>query len=506
MMRLRSNWTQGAGRRIGAWPLLLSGLLFLSHVACDPTLGRIQQDHVLNRMGYGPDPWSRARIQALGVNGYIDEQLHPETLDDSALEAQIAALYPVTTMPFGQSRTTFHEYTGNPEIGPGTPIRDATRAKILRAVKSKKQLEQVLVDFWYNHFNVDAIIEEARWGFVTLERDAIRPHVLGRFEDMLRATTQNPGMLDYLDNAVNFRTGYVHLGIPYGINENYAREFLELHTVGVDGGYTQDDVREVARAFTAWTISTFFQPTSTGFQYLNQGHDQDPKNMMGLALAANGGQNDGRDVVAHFAALPQTAYFLSEKLCRRFIADDPPAAVVQAAATTYLSTGGDLREVMRTILRSAEFLSIADRNTRVKRPFVYAASLARAVGVADDATFAATLGGSTIQILGETPYRAGPPTGYPDVSGAWTGEGTVIARINLAWRAAHGEAGFGPIFQVTGTTPAEIVDQLQKQFLRNGIEPSTRAALESLVAGLPPAARVQQAAATLLASPDFLMH
>jgi uncharacterized protein (DUF1800 family) len=329
--------------------------------------------------------------------------------------------------------------------------------------------------------------------------------VLGRFEDMLRATTQNPGMLDYLDNAVNFRTGYVHLGIPYGINENYAREFLELHTVGVDGGYTQEDVREAARAFTAWTITTFFQPTSTGFQYLNQGHDQGPKNVMGLALAANGGQNDGRDVVAYAAALPQTAYFLSEKLCRRFIADDPPAAVVQAAATTYLSTGGDLREVMRTILRSADFLTIADRNTRVKRPFVYAASLARAVGVADDANLAWAMS-EPLQIMGEGLYRAGPPTGHPDVSAAWTGEGTVIARINLAWRAAHGEAGFGPSFQVTGTTPAEIVDQLQRQFLRNGIEPSTRAALESLVAGLPPAARVPQAAATLLASPDFLMH
>lgn len=503
-MRLRSGSTAAAGRRHGGW-LPLVGLLFLSHAACDPGLGRIQQDHVLNRMGYGPDAWSRARIQEIGVNAYIDEQLHPETLDDSALEAEIASLYPVTTMPLGQSRTTFHEYTGNPEIGPGTPIRDATRAKILRAVKSKKQLEQVLVDFWYNHFNVDALVDEARWGFVTLERDAIRPHVLGRFEDMLRATAQNPGMLDYLDNAANFKAGFVYLGLPAGINENYAREFLELHTVGVDGGYTQQDVREAARALTGWTITTFFTQASTGFQYLNQGHDQAPKNVMGLALAANRGQNDGFDLIHYVSGLPQTAYFLSKKLCRRFIADDPPAAVVQAAATTYLATGGDLREVMRTILRSSEFLNIADRNTRVKRPFVYVASLARAIGVGNDATFAAAMDGP-LQLLGEGLYRAGPPTGYPDVSRAWAGEGPYLVRVNLAWQATHGQSGFAPSFQVTGTTPAEIVDQLQKQFLRNGIEPSTRAALESLVAGLPPAARVQEAAATLLASPDFLLH
>ena len=347
--------------------------------------------------------------------------------------------------------------------------------------------------------------EEARWGFVTHERDAIRPYVFGRFEDMLRATARNPGMLDYLDNAINFKAGYVYLGLPVGINENYGREFLELHTIGVDGGYTQQDVRETARAFTAWTMTTFFQATSTGFQFLLQGHDQDPKTVLGLALPASHGQGDGNDVIAHVAALPQTAYFLSRKLCRRFIADDPPEAVVQAAATTYLSTGGDLREVTRTILNSAEFLNIANRNTRVKRPLMYVASLARAIGVSDDASFAWAMN-VPLQIMGEGLYRAGPPTGYPDVSRAWAGEGTYIARANLAWRATHGYDGFAPSFQVTGTTPVEIVDQLQKQFLRNGIEPTTRAALESLVEGLPPAARVQEAAATLLASPDFLMH
>lgn len=503
-MRLRSGSKQGASRRLGTWSLLV-GLLFLTHSACQPDTTLILHDHVLNRMGYGPDAWSRARIAELGVPAYIDEQLEPATLDDTALEAEIASLYPLTTMPFGQLRNTFHEYTGNPETGPGAPIRDVTRAKILRSVKSKKQLEQMLVDFWYNHFNVDALNEEARWGFLTLERDAIRPHVLGRFEDMLRATAQNPGMIDYLDNAVNFKTGFVQYGGTYGINENYGRELLELHTVGVDGGYTQQDVYETARAFTAWTLAPFLTSNSNGFQYLVQGHDQDPKSVMGLALAANRGQNDGDDVIHHIAGLPQTAYFLSRKLCRRFIADEPPSAVVQAAATTYLATDGDLREVMRTILHSTEFLDIANRNTRVKRPLVYVVSLARAIGVGDDASFAWAMN-TPLQILGEGLYRAGPPTGYPDVSRAWAGEGTYIARANLAWRATHGYDGFAPSFQVTGTAPAEIVYELQKQFLRNGIEPSTRAALESMVASLPPAARVQEAAATLLASPDFLLH
>jgi len=466
------------------------------------------QDHVLNRIGYGPDPWSRTRIQQLGINGYIDEQLDPSALDDTALEDEIASLYPVTTMNFATSRTTFNEYTGNPDTGPYVPLRDGTRAKLLRSVKSKKQLEQVLVDFWFNHFNVDGNVEEARWGFLTMERQAIRPYVFGKFKTMLRKVAENPGMSDYLDNALNFKDGFVYLNLTRGINENYAREVLELHTVGVDGGYTQADIREVARAFTGWTMPTTFQFYPDGFLFLSQGHDRNAKSIFGgaLQLAANRGQQDGIDVINFLAGLPQTAERISRKLCQRFISETaPPENVVQAAKQVYLDTDGDLREVMRTILYSGEFRDYNHAGSKVKRPLHYVASLARAVGVRDDATFAESMDGP-LQRMGEGLYRAGPPTGYPESSRFWSGEGGYVQRTTLAWQAAHGEAGFAGNFLVYGITPTEIVDDLRKQLLRNGIESTTRQALIDLATSLPSAARIQEVAATMLASPDFLVH
>jgi hypothetical protein len=492
------------GRSATCGLLALLALLALGSACDPPPSGRVKH-HVLNRIAYGPDAWSLARIEELGTTAYIEEQLQPDLLDDSALEAQIASLYPVTAMSFGQSRLTFHEYTGNPETGPFVPKRDAARAKVLRALRSKRQLEQVLVDFWYNHFNVDSI-DEARWGFLTLERDAIRPHVFGKFEDMLKDVAKNPGMINYLDNQLNFKTGYVHLGRVHGINENYARELLELHTVGVDGGYTQQDVVEVARAFTGWTLASGITFQSDGFSFVSAGHDRDPKVVMGLQLPPDRGMADANDVMHLLALLPQTAQRLSRKLCQRFVSETPPEALVQAATQTYLSTGGDLREVYRTILHSQEFKSLTYARSKVKRPLVYAASLARAIGVADDVKYADQVS-SRLFGMGEGLFRAGPPTGYPESSRYWSGEGPYILRLNLAADATAGSAGFGPIFTVTGAnTPVEIVDGLARQFLRSQIEPTTRAALESLATGLPAGVRVREAAATLLASPDFLVH
>jgi uncharacterized protein (DUF1800 family) len=487
--------------------MLLLGLALLTHAACVGTPSKLKQQHVLNRIGYGPDAWSVARVEQLGtLEAYIEEQLHPELLDDSALEAEIASLYPVQAMSYGTSRNLYNEYVSDPEVGPYAVLRDSTRAKALRCVKSKRQLEQVLVDFWFNHFNVDGIVEEARWGFVTLERDAIRPNVLGNFETMLKATARNPGMLDYLDNSLNFKEGFVYLNVLYGINENYAREIMELHTLGVDGGYTQNDVREVARAFTGWTTPAFTSNTSNGFQYLSQGHDKGEKNIMGvLNLPANRGQIDGDDVIHFLATHPKTAERISRKLCQRFVSETPPEALVQAAAQTFLATNGDLREVMRTILLSPEFLGLDYARTKVKRPFVYMTSLARAVGINDDALYAYYADG-LLQVMGEGLYRAGPPTGYPESSRFWSGEGPFVQRINLANRAARGQWGFSPSFAVTGSTPEEIVEQLRVQYLRRGLESSTRAVLVAFVQGLPANARIEEAAALLLTSPDFLVH
>jgi uncharacterized protein (DUF1800 family) len=483
--------------------VMVVGALAASQIACEGYRVADTRHHVLNRIGYGPDTWSQARIEQIGVWAYIEEQLRPELLDDSALEAQIASLYPVTTLSYTESRATYG-YTGEGMTGPNVPMRDATRAKLLRAVLSKRQLEQVLVDFWYNHFNVDAGVEEARWGFLPFERDAIRPHVFGRFEDMLRATARSPAMLDYLDNASNFVQG-VGNGLGFGLNENYAREILELHTMGVDGGYTQQDVREVARAFTGWSFDRFTAPPASAFVFYADGHDREPKTVLGLQLPAGRGEEDAEDVMHLLAHMPQTAERISRKLCQRFLSETPPENVVQGAADVFLATQGDLREVYRSILHSPEFSSVAFERTKLKRPLVYAASLARAVGIGDVATFAASVDGQ-LPRMGEALYRAGPPTGYPDSSQYWSGEASQIIRMNLAWNATHGLNGFAPQLAVTGTTPAEIVDELALQLLRGRIEPSTRQALIVLAVSVPASERVAQVAATLLASPDFQLH
>jgi uncharacterized protein (DUF1800 family) len=497
------------------WLLPFAGIALLALAACEPAK-KATTRQVLDRIGYGPDAWSLARVAELGsIEAYIEEQLNPQLLDDSALEAEIASRYPVQTMSYGVSRISFDEYGSDPEVGPFAPLRDATRAKILRSVFSKRQLQQVLVDFWYNHFNVDAVFEEARWGFLTLERDAIRPNVLGKFEDMLLATAKNPGMLDYLDNYLNFKEGFVSTYLvfnannqsSYGVNENYAREILELHTLGVDGGYTHADLREVARAFTGWTLAAaYWSSASNGFKFLSAGHDTGEKQIMGaLTLPAGRGQVDGTDVIHFLATHPKTAERISRKLCQRFVSETPPETLVQAAKQTFLDTGGDLREVMRTILLSPGFLSARYMRTKVKRPLVVVASLARAVGVSDHALFAEHMD-SRLQMMGEGLYRAGPPTGYPESSRSWSGEGPFLQRINLANQAANGNSGFSPAFAVTGTTPDEIVEQLRAQYLGAGMEASTRSALVEFAQGLPASARIRETAALLLASPDFLVH
>jgi hypothetical protein len=467
------------------------------------------REHVLNRLGYGGDEWSRARIAEIGITNYINEQLDPSGLDDSALEAEIAALYPVTTESFGTSRGTHHEYTGNPETGPFVPLRDGTRAKILRSVKSKKQLEQVLVDFWYNHFNVDANVDDARWGFLTMERDAIRANVWGSFETMLRKVAESPGMGDYLDNSLNFKDGYVYLGLQRGINENYAREILELHTLGVDGGYTHEDIREVAKAFTGWTIALNFFFFPQGYFFDSGGHDRTEKTLFGgaLVLPANRGEQDGRDVIHYLATHPTTAERLARKLCQRFISEEaPPPAVIEAAKQAFLASGGNLRETVRAVVTSADFRSLTYEDHKVKRPLHYVASLARALGVGANSNAFAQAMDSRLQTMGEGLYRQGPPTGYPESSAFWSGEGPFVQRVSLAWDATHGQGGFAAFAPVAGPTPEDIVNELRTRLIPTGLEASTRQALIDLAASLPPAARAQEVAATMLVSPDFLLH
>jgi uncharacterized protein (DUF1800 family) len=289
--------------------------------------------------------------------------------------------------------------------------------KLLRAVYSERQLEEVLVDFWFNHFNVFAGKGMVRAYVSDYERDAIRPHVLGNFRDMLGATAKSPAMLFYLDNWLSKGSG---------LNENYARELLELHTLGVDGGYTQQDVVNVARAFTGWTMRP---REGSGFIFVPARHDRGEKIVLGHTIKAGGGVDDGERVLDIVAAHPATAKHIATELAIRFVSDTPPAALIDRVAAKFVDTKGDLREVMRTLLSSPEFMSPDAYRAKVKTPFEFVVSALRATGA--DVRVAMPLARS-LKDMGMQPYFCQPPTGYDDTAASWVNAGALVSRMNFA--------------------------------------------------------------------------
>jgi uncharacterized protein (DUF1800 family) len=309
--------------------------------------------------------------------------------------------------------------------------QDLMEAKLLRAVYSDRQLEEVLVDFWYNHFNVFLDKGADHYLVTSYERDAIRPHVLGKFEDLLRATAQSPAMLFYLDNWESRSARPAGLAAAgrqqHGLNENYGRELLELHTLGVDGGYTQQDVTEVARCFTGWTIR---QPQRLAeFEFNPRMHDEGEKTVLGMRIQAGGGQDDGFKVLHLLAHHPATARFVSRKLAVRFVADDPPEALVNRMAATFLKKDGDLRAVLKTMFDSPEFWSRGAYRSKMKSPLEMVASSLRAVNA--DVDFAFGLNNQLNQ-LGEPLYRKVEPTGYSNSGAEWLNSAGLLARMNFS--------------------------------------------------------------------------
>jgi len=324
-------------------------------------------------------------------------------------------------------------------------VAELIEAKLQRAVHSPRQLEEVLVDFWLNHFNVYSAKGSVGMLLTSYERDAIRPFVLGRFRDMLLATARHPAMLFYLDNHMsraapdngpNAPVFVNSIGSVPGLNENYGRELLELHTLGSDGGYTQADVINTARAFTGWTI---FDPNRYGeFQFNPQMHDRGEKIVLGLKFPRGGGEDEGVKIIDMLAAHPATARFISRKLAQRFVADDPPQALVDRMAATFTKTNGDLRAVMDTLLFSREFLSEGAWQAKVKTPLELVASALRALGgeVTDSTVLAQQL-----TDMGQPLYGAIPPTGYLNTAEAWAGSAGLIRRMGFANALAAGQIG-----------------------------------------------------------------
>jgi uncharacterized protein (DUF1800 family) len=414
--------------------------------------------HVLQRLTYGPRPGDVARVRALGVDAWIERQLDPERIDDTAVEQALSAL-PTLTMsiaalqrdyPRPDPETLRRLAAGEmspremrerypSERRPAQIVAELQTARMLRAVASERQLQELMVDFWFNHFSVFATKGEVRWYLTAYERDVIRPHALGRFGDLLRATARHPAMLYYLDNWLSRRPGFTprqgpDAGRVTGLNENYARELMELHTLGVDGGYTQADVTEVARAFTGWTIE---RPREDArFVFRQAVHDTGSKRVLGQVIRG-GGQRDGEQILDLLAAHPATARFVAGKLVRRFVADDPPPALVERVATAYRTSGGETRAMLRVLFASAEFRAAEAAGAKIKKPSEFVASAARALGATADTRGGLALARAAAEI-GEGFYEAGPPTGYPDRAEAWVSPGALLARMNFALALVEG--------------------------------------------------------------------
>jgi uncharacterized protein (DUF1800 family) len=312
--------------------------------------------------------------------------------------------------------------------------------KLYRAIYSNRQLEEVLVDFWMNHFSVFDGKGPARALLTSYERDAIRPRVLGHFRDLLLATTRHAAMLFYLDNwQSQVPRDDLLTQLPPGVqrpglNENYGRELLELHTLGVDGGYTQQDVIAVARAFSGWTI--YDLNAYAEFQFNPAGHDRKEKIVLGHTLPAGRGEQDGLDVIDILARHPSTAAFVSRKLAQRFVADDPPKTLVNRMADTFTKTDGDLRAVLQTMFASTEFLSEGAWQAKLKSPLEMVVSAVRAVNAEVDDTFPLA---QRVADLGEPLYGKVEPNGYPNTGDAWTNTAGILGRINFGAALTAGQ-------------------------------------------------------------------
>jgi uncharacterized protein (DUF1800 family) len=470
-----------------------------------------QAVHVLNRLAYGPSPASLAELQKMGIEAWVQGQLHPNSIDDSAVEAKLANFrsLKMTTadrLAAYQPEQKLAKEQGLDPADPETrakllealPLGSLPRqmglelvaAKLIRATESRRQLQEVLLDFWFNHFNVAAQKGAVRWMLASYEQEALRPHLFGSFRELLGAVAHHPAMLFYLDNWTSTREGFDmaalrRSGAPIpkklaevgklGLNENYARELLELHTLGVDGGYTQADVREVARCFTGWGIE---KPRQVGtFAFHPLAHDSGEKRVLGQTFPAGGGMDDGERVLDLLASHPATAHFLARKLAQKFVADDPPKALVERLAQTYLDTHGDLTALYRALFASPEFWSEQAFNGKTKTPLEFAISAVRSLGGSTygDAGLIKALDG-----MGEPLYRAQPPTGWPEVATPWVNAGALVTRINFALALTAGRVPGTEVvlpLEPKGQSANALLDELARAILHQSLSETTRATL-----------------------------
>jgi hypothetical protein len=406
--------------------------------------------HVLNRLSFGPQPGDIERTTNLGVERYIQQQLNPNNIPESQrLKTQLAQLETLDL-----NALTLLAQIKLPRVGQGQkPMPEqrkayrqemrhvtdqAMQARLLRATQSPRQLQEVMVDFWYNHFNVFANKGVDRLLVGAYEQDAIRPHAFGRFRDLIEATAQHPAMLFYLDNWQNVApstTPNPH-GKMQGLNENYARELMELHTLGVDSGYTQQDVVALAKILTGWTFRRSAQPNvgESGFYFDAKRHDYSNKVFLGQTIKGSG-IAEGEQAFDILAKSPATARRISYKLAQYFVADQPPKPLVDRLSQKYLSTDGNIREVLNTLLHSPEFWDSRNYNAKFKTPYQYALSAVRATGI-EVTNFRPVF--NFLQEAGMPLYGCLTPDGYKNTEAAWLNPDALTRRISFATALANG--------------------------------------------------------------------
>src|ERR1043166_296126 len=591
--------------------VLMAALLVTQTVATfadtrkEPKKARLSEEqqiiHVLNRLGFGARPGDVERVKAMGLENYINQQLNPEKIPDSVAENKVkdlgvltmttAELYEKYPQPgmllrqlqakglLGADQAEPKKDPANPQqvdpqnekyremlreyyqqnglMQPQRIVAELQASRILRAVYSERHLQDVMVDFWTNHFNVFANKGADRWLLPAYDRDTIRPNALGKFSELLLATAQSPAMLFYLDNFQSvspnanrpneqmrplfnlrpqgqlrprqqLRLEQREMRSPQrprpqqqqqrrGINENYARELMELHTLGVDGGYTQKDVQEVARCFTGWTI---FQPRggaaavnalmgtdaarrNAGTFFFNaRVHDEGEKIVLGHKIPAGGGIKDGLTVLDILAHHPSTAKFIATKLVHHFVSDTPPPALVDRVAAAFTKSDGDIRETLKTIFFSNEFNSPEAYRAKIKRPFELVVSEIRTLG-------ADTNGGPGthrwIERMGEPLYGFQTPNGYSDAAESWVNTGALLERMNFGLAMA-GNRIPGTRVDLTKFTmqdKSKLIDESLKLLVAGDISAGTRETLMKQINAANATESAAQVVGMILGTPEF---
>jgi uncharacterized protein (DUF1800 family) len=522
---------------------------------------QIQQ--VLNRLTFGARPGDVDQVRSMGVDKWIDWQLHPERIADHNTDELMSkyAIFNMKTADIIRNYNVVQQLqrqvkkadagdttadkkdtrrdlvAQNPQLAQAARtaqqmVGDVQSAKLARAITTDRQLDEVMVDFWENHFSVYAGKGQTRLFLTAYDRDVIRPNALGKFRDLLGAVAKSPAMLFFLDNwqsaadsthptlaqrnngrggmrpgVVARRPGIGVFGgqLPpaararmqnatpeqrqqiaqrlqqqakRGLNENYARELMELHTLGVDGGYTQKDVQEVARALTGWTFNR-----QTGEFVFNPAiHDAGAKTILGKQFPAGHGEEEGEQVLDLIAREPATAHFITTKLARYFVSDDPPPALVDRCANTFSKTDGDIRETLRCVITSPEFFSRAAYRAKVKTPFQVVASALRSVDALPDTTPRTA---QLVAKLGEPIFGRQTPDGWPDRGDAWMNTGAILNRINFGLSLAAGQLpgarlnGWPQFDSLRALPRSQQVDGVVKAMLGGQVSSETRQVLMS---------------------------